>query len=107
MPEGTFICIMFVFVLSAVVGAVVYCLRLSAKYKRIEADMRCIYEGTVHHVVDIIYDNNDWFMRKVRLHSDTFPYVVDRLISDVRTVSRKDAAEVRIAGRPENRSYNG
>jgi hypothetical protein len=99
---------MFVFVLSAAVGAVVYCLRLASKYRRIEADMQCICDGTVHHVVDIIYDKNDWFMRKVRLHSDTFPFVVDRLISDVRTVSGKDAAEVRIAGRHEkNRSYNG
>jgi len=94
MPEGTFICIMLVFVLSAAVGAVVYCLRLSAKYRRIEADMRCICDGTVHQVVDIIYDNNDWFMRKVRLHSDTFPYVVDKLISEVRTVSGRDAADV-------------
>jgi hypothetical protein len=85
---------MFVFVFSAAVGAVVYCLRLAAKYRRIEADMRCIYEGTVHHVVEIIYDNNDWFMRKVRLHTDTFPYVVDKLISEVRPVSRRDAADV-------------
>lgn len=93
MPEGSFICIMLVFVLLAAVAMVVYCLRLAAKYRRIEADMQCVYHGTVHHVVDIIYDGNDWFMRKVRLHSDAFPYVVDTLISEVRTISKKDAVD--------------
>jgi F0F1-type ATP synthase membrane subunit a len=87
MPEGTIICIMLVFVLSAAVGVVGYCLWLARRYRRIEADMQCIYEGTVHHVVDIIYDNNDWFLRKVRLHIDTYPYVVDKLISEVRAIS--------------------
>lgn len=85
---------MFVVVLSAALGAVVYCLRLARKYKRIEADMQCVYQGSVHHVVDIIYDDNDWFMRKVRLHSATYPYVVDKLISDVRPVTRRDAVDV-------------
>lgn len=87
MPEGTVICIMFVFVLSTAVGLVVYCLRLAGKYRKIEADMNCIYKGTTHHVVDIIYDRDDWFLRKVRLHTDIYPYVVDVLISEVRTIS--------------------
>lgn len=87
MPEGTIICMMLVVVLSAAVGVIVYCLWLARKYRRIEADMSCIYEGAVHHVIDIIYDGNDWFMRKVRLHIDTYPYVVDTLISEVRTIS--------------------
>lgn len=87
MPEGTIICMMLVVVLSAAVGVIVYCLRLARKYRRIEADMSCIYEGAVHHVIDIVYDGNDWFMRKVRLHTDTYPYVVDMLISEVRTIS--------------------
>ena len=86
MPEGTVIFIMFAFVLSAALGMVVYCLRLARKFRRIEADMNCIYEGTVHHVVDIIYDRNDWFLRKVRLHTDTYPYVVDVPISEVRII---------------------
>ncbi len=84
MPEGTLICLLFGMVLSAAVGIVVYCLRLARKYKRIEADMQCIYDGTLHHVVDIVYDSNDWFLRKVRLHTDVYPYVVDVLISEVR-----------------------
>ena len=87
MPEGTIICMMLVVVLSAAVGVIVYCLWLARKYRRIEADMSCIYEGAVHHVIDIIYDGNEWFMRKVRLHIDTYPYVVDTLISEVRTIS--------------------
>jgi hypothetical protein len=87
MPEGTIICILFVFVLSSAAGAVVYCLHLARKYKKVESDRECIYEGTVHHVVDIIFDGNDWFMRKVRLHTDVYPYVVDVLISEVRTIS--------------------
>lgn len=87
MPEGTIICVLFVFVLWAAVGLVAYCLRLARKYRRIEVDMRCIYKGAVHHVVEVVYDGNDWFMRKVRLHTDTYPYVVDVLISEVHPVS--------------------
>lgn len=86
MPEGTVICIIFAFVLSSALGMVAYCLQLARKFRRIEADMNCIYEGTEHHVVDIIYDRNDWFLRKVRLHTDTYPYVVDVPISEVRTI---------------------
>jgi hypothetical protein len=85
---------MLVFVSSASAGMVLYCLRLAAKYRRIETDMRCIYNDRVYQVVDVIYDHNDWFMRKVRLHTDTFPYVTDTLISEVRTISKKDAADV-------------
>jgi hypothetical protein len=80
---------MLLFVLSAAVGTVAYCLWLAAKYKRIETDMCCVCDGRVHHIVDIIYDYNDWFMRKVRLHSDDYPYFVDKLVSEVSTVSRK------------------
>jgi hypothetical protein len=78
---------MFAFVLTGAAGAAVYCLRLASKYKRIEADMACVYEGTVHRIIDIIYDQNDWFLRKVRLHKDEYPYVAEVLISEVRTVS--------------------
>lgn len=87
MPEGTVICILFIFVLATAVGMVVYCLRLARKYRRIEADMQCIYGERQHHVVDIIYDRDDWFLRKARLHTDEYPYVRDVLISEVRTVS--------------------
>jgi hypothetical protein len=87
MPEGTIICIMIVSVLAAALGMAVYCLRLARKYRRVEADMRCIYEGTLHQVVDIVFDRDDWFMRKVRLHSEVYPYVVEVLISEVRTTS--------------------
>ncbi len=88
MPEGTIICILFALVLSSAVGMVVYCLRLARKFRRIEADMNCIYDGTMHHVVDIIYDP-DWFLRKVRLHTDVYPYVVDVLISEVQTTQQQ------------------
>lgn len=87
MPEGSTICIMLVFVLTAALGAGAYCLRLARKYKRIEADMRCLHEGVVHPVLEIIYDRNDWFMRKVRLHTETYPYVIDVPISEVRCIS--------------------
>lgn len=87
MPEGTTICILLVFVLSAMVGMVVYCLWLAGKYRRIEADMCCIYEDTMHHVIEVVFDSDDWFMRKVRLHTDTYPYVVEVLISEVRAIS--------------------
>jgi len=87
MSDGTFICIMFVFVLSELVGLIAYCLHLARKYKRIQADMCCVYKGTVHRVIEIVYDSNDWFMRKVRLHSEVYPYVVDVLISEVHPVS--------------------
>jgi len=86
MPEGTIICIMLLFVLSAALGMIAYCLGLARKYRMIETDMHCIYEGTIHHVVDIIYDHNDWFMRKARLHIDTYPYAVEVPISELRTV---------------------
>ena len=89
MPEGTVICIMLVLVLSATIGMVVYCLWLARKFRRIEADMSCIYEGREHHVIDILYDRNDWFMRKARLHSDIYPYVVDVLLSEVRIVTKE------------------
>jgi flagellin-like protein len=49
MPEGTIIFVMFAFVLTGAVGAAIYCLRLASKYKRIEADMACIYEGTADY----------------------------------------------------------
>jgi hypothetical protein len=86
MPEGTIIFILLIAELSAAVAVIVYCLRLARKYRRIEADMQCIYQGTVHQVVDIVCDNNDWFMRKVRLHSDTYPYVIEVPISEVRII---------------------
>jgi hypothetical protein len=86
MPGGTVVCILFVFVLSAAMGMIAYCLRLARKYRMIETDMHCIYEGTIYHVVDIIYDRNDWFMRKARLHTDTYPFVVDVPISELRAV---------------------
>lgn len=94
MPEGTIICVLFAFVLSGAVGMIVYCLRLASKYRRIEADMHCIYKGTMHHVVDIVYDQGDWFMRKVRLHTDIYPYVLDVLISEVRAISLKTAGDL-------------
>lgn len=97
MPEGTIICIMLVLFLLATVGVVVYCLRLARKYKRVEADMQCIHEGAEHHIVDIIYDGNDWFMRKVRLHTETYPYVVDVPISEVRVISHGDLSRSRNA----------
>lgn len=87
MPEGTIICILFGLVLSSAVGMVAYCLWLARKYKKIEADMRCVYAGAVHHVIAIVFDRDDWFMRKVRLHTDIYPYVVEVLISEVRTIS--------------------
>lgn len=87
MPEGTIICVLLVFVLSGAAGMIVYCLKLSRIYRRIEADMQCIYEGTRHHVVDIVYDRRDWFMRKALLHADVYPYVIEVLISEVRPVS--------------------
>ncbi|MFA7403883.1 MAG: hypothetical protein WC007_07815 [Pelobacteraceae bacterium] len=95
MPEGTVICIMLVLFLFATVGVVVYCLRLARKYKRVEADMQCIHEGAEHNIVDIIYDGNDWFMRKVRLHTDTYPYVVDVPISEVKVTPLRNRGESR------------
>lgn len=86
MPEGTVICILLLFVLSAALGMVAYCLGLARRYRMIEKDKRCIHEGAVHHVVEIIYDRDDWFMRKARLHSDTYPYVVEVPISELRAV---------------------
>lgn len=86
MPEGTIICILLLFALSAAVGMIAYCLRLARKYRMIETDKHCIYEGTVHHVVDIIYDRDDWFMGKARLHTDSYPYVVEVPISELRAV---------------------
>lgn len=83
MPEGTVICILLVFALSAAVGMAVYSLRLARKYRIIETDRHCIYEGAIHHVVEIIDDRDDWFMRKARLHTDTYPYVVDVPISEL------------------------
>ncbi len=86
MPEGSFICAMFALVLTAALGVVVYVLRLARKYRMVEKSMLCFYEGTIHKVMDIIYDHNDWFLRKVRLHTDSYPYVVDVLISDVKVI---------------------
>lgn len=87
MPEGTILCVMLVFVLSASTGVVVYCLRLARKYRRIETDMNCIYENTMHPVIEIIFSADDWFMRKVRLHTDAYPYVIEVLISEVKVAS--------------------
>lgn len=86
MPEGTIIGIMLVFVVSASACMVAYCLWLARKYRKIATDMCCMYEDTMHHVIEIVYDADDWFMRKVRLHTDTYPYVVEVLISDVRSI---------------------
>ncbi|NJD90006.1 MAG: hypothetical protein FIA91_00580 [Geobacter sp.] len=73
-------------VLAVTAGMGVYCLRLARKYRRIEADMQCIYEGVVHKIDMIIFDRNDWFLRKVRLHTSSYPYVVEVLISEVNTL---------------------
>lgn len=86
MPEGTIICILFGFVLSSAVGMVAYCLWLARKYRKIEEDMCCIYNGALHHVIEIVFDRDDWFLRKVRLHTDMYPYVVEVLICEVRTI---------------------
>jgi hypothetical protein len=86
MPEGSLIIMMVVPVLAMAAGIVVYCLRLARKYRRIEADMQCIYEGELHKIDLIIFDRNDWFLRKVRLHTNSYPYVVEVLISEVYTL---------------------
>lgn len=78
---------MLVLMLFATFGMVAYCLWLSRVYKKVEADMSCLYHGTVYHVLDVVYDRNDWFMRKVRLHTDTYPYVLEVLISEVRPLT--------------------
>ena len=86
MPEGSLIIMMLVAVLAVTAGMVVYCLRLARKYRRIEADMQCIYEGAVHKIDMIVFDRNDWFLRKVRLHTSSYPYVVEVLISEINTL---------------------
>ena len=86
MPEGSLIFMMLVPVLAVATGMVVYCLLLARKYRRIEADMQCIYEGEQHKIDLIIFDRNDWFLRKVRLHTSSYPYVVEVLISEVNTL---------------------
>lgn len=83
MPEGSLFFVMTIPVLAVATGMGVYCLRLARKYRRIEADMQCIYEGEVHKIDLIIFDRNDWFLRKVRLHTSSYPYVVEVLISEV------------------------
>ena len=86
MPEGSLIILMLVAVLAVAIGIVVHCLGLARKYRRIEADMQCRYAGAVHKIDLIIFDRNDWFLRKVRLHTNTYPYVVEVLISEVNTL---------------------
>lgn len=86
MPEGSIILMCFGLVIAVSFAVAVYCLQLARKYRRIERDMRCIHEGAEQGVMEIIYDRNDWFIRSVRLHKDTYPYYVDVLISDVRTI---------------------
>lgn len=86
MPEGSILCMMLALLLSAVAGVVIYCLRLCRKYQKIEADMQCVYAGAVHKVDQIVFDRNDWFLRKVRFHTTTYPYVVEVLISEVDTI---------------------
>lgn len=88
MPEGSLICMMLAVVLSATVSMVIYCLRLARKYKKIEADMLCIYEGEVHKVDEIVFCRDDWFLRKVRFHTSAYPHVVEVLISEVDPISR-------------------
>lgn len=78
---------MFVLMLLAAFGMVAYCLWLSRLYKKVETDMSCLYQGTVYHVIGVVYDRNDWFMRKVRLHTDSYPYVVEVLMSEVRPLT--------------------
>ena len=86
MPEGSLIIMMLVPVLAVAIAVVAYCLRLARKYRRIEADMQCLYGGEVHKIDLIIFDRNDWFLRKVRLHTSSYPYVVEVLISEVNTI---------------------
>lgn len=86
MPEGSVLCIMLALLLSTAAGMVVYCLRLYRKYQKIEADMQCVYAGEVHKVDQIVFDRHDWFLRKVRFHTSTYPYVVELLISEVDTL---------------------
>lgn len=86
MPEGSLILLMLVPVLAVATGIAGYCLRLARKYRRVEADMQCIYAGAVHKIDLIVFDRNDWFLRKVRLHTSSYPYVVEVLISEVNTL---------------------
>lgn len=88
MPEGTIICLMFGLVFSGAIGAVVYCLHLARKYARVESDRQCCYNGTIHKVLAVVYDSNDWFMRRVRLQTDVYPYVLEVLIADIRIIPR-------------------
>lgn len=88
MREGTIIGFMLVANFFAALVMIGYCLCLSRKYSRIESDRLCRYKGTVYKVIDIVYNSEDWFMRKARLQTDSYPYVVEVFISDVRIVDR-------------------
>lgn len=87
MREGTMIGFMLIANFLATLFIIGYCLCLSRKYRRIESDRLCRYKGTVYKVIDIVYNGNDWFMRKARLQTDSYPYVVEVFISDVRIVN--------------------
>ncbi len=86
MPEGSIIVLFFGLAVAAAGVGAVYCLRLALKYRRIERDMRCIHNGAELDVMEIVYDRDDWFRRRVRLHKDSYPYYEDVPISDVRAV---------------------
>lgn len=86
MPEGSVICIMLVLVLLASLAMVGYCLQLARKYRKIEADMHCRYAGEEHKIDEIIFNRDDWFLRKVRFHTSSYPYVTEVLISEVDTI---------------------
>lgn len=77
---------MMLMVLAVATGMGVYCLCLAKKYRRIETDMQCVYEGERHKIDMIVYDRKDWFLRKVRFHTSSYPYVVEVLISEIDTV---------------------
>ena len=88
MREGTIIGFMLIAIFFAALVMIGYCLCLSRKYRRIESDRQCLYKGTVYKVIAVVYNGNDWFMRKARLQTDSYPYVVEVFISDIRIVDR-------------------
>ena len=87
MGEGIIIIMMLVLMLLAAAGIIVYSMRLAQKYRRVEQDRQCVYEGELHKVDEIIYNRDDWFLRKVRFHTSNYPYVVEVLISEVQIMT--------------------
>lgn len=83
MGEGIIIILMLILVLLTAAAIIVYSMRLAQKYRRIEQSRQCIYDGELHKVDEIIYNRDDWFLRKVRFHTSHYPYVLEVLISDI------------------------